>query len=184
MCIVIEGPDGAGKTTLVQKLKRQFPQLVDGERGTEDRTKLYTVTVPDTYYALKLAVDPQEAPRIWDRLFYSEFVYAPIAGREPMFSTFQTEFIQRTIEAMRVPVILCLPPLSDVKKNILVEKQMDGVIDKINSIYTSYTRMLRDRKFPLYSQIYDYSRSNVNEQYTLVCEYIDQYLYNRKMQQW
>lgn len=182
--IIVEGPDGAGKTTLVNRLRKDFPELTEGERGTSNRKLLYTVTVPDTYTALRYAVNPYDHPRIWDRLFYSEFVYAPMGGREPRFNLAQTKFIREMIEAMRVPVIVCLPPLPDVKKNVLVEDQMDGVVDKISLIYTSYTRMLRDGWFGPAVIVYDYTRQNVNEQYNQMSEKIDDYLVTRRNQQW
>lgn len=182
--IIIEGPDGAGKTTLVKRLQEDFPHLPVGERGTTDRKKLYTVTVPDTFRAIKYAVGPYAACRIWDRLFFSEFVYAPVGlpPREPMFTLSQTNFIYRMMVALQNPVILCLPPEKAVLQNVLVEEQMSGVVENIRYIHWKYGQMMSDGSFPPQTVVYDYTRGE--REYLALRKQVDQYLDERKGLQW
>lgn len=194
--VIVEGPDGAGKTTLVRKLMADVPELRIGERGTKDRKLLYTVTVPDTYRALEHAVrgkgwqtDHGVGPDpvyIWDRLFYSEFAYAPLGmpPREPMFNLSQKVHIRRIIEALRCPVILCLPPLLDVKRNVLVEEQMPGVLDKVEQIYNEYQAMLEDGHLPQQTIVYDYTREDHRERYMLILAIIYTYIKMRRERAW
>jgi hypothetical protein len=181
--IIIEGPDGAGKTTLVQKLLDEFPTgLVLGERGTTDRSKLYEVTVPDTFRALTYAVNGDKPARLWDRLFYSEFVYAPLGmpPREPMFNESQRVHITKMIQAIGAPFVLCMPPLQTVLDNMAEEReQMAGVREHIESIYSSYSTLYDDRWFPDRTYVFDYTapdaEDTVEELMADIQDYIDEY---------
>lgn len=152
--IVVEGPDGAGKTTLVNELSKEFG-LRHGERGTSDHSKLYTVTRRDTYTALGDAVKGTEQVRIWDRLYYSELVYAKTVGRPVEFNTTEQTYVQRMIEALHCPIIVCLPDYPVVAKNAGMVEQMDGVNENLVEIYNSYVRLC-DGTFPDHTHIYDY----------------------------
>lgn len=156
--VIIEGPDGAGKTTLVQHLVDRFG-LEIGERGTTDRNLLYTVTRMDTYTALSRAVHGAEAPRIWDRLFYSELIYPEVSanGRDCQFNESEVSFVQRVINAIRCPVVVCLPPIDVVRANVKHTKQMDGVTDKIDEIWARYHEFWDFGYFPDPVLLYDYT---------------------------
>lgn len=192
--IIVEGPDGAGKTSLVRRLMAEVPELRIGERGTKDRKLLYTVTVPDTFRALEHAVRGKgwhtdhnvnpDSVYIWDRLFYSEMVYAPLGmpPREPMFNAAQQQHIHRIIEALWCPVILCLPPLTDVKRNVLVEEQMPGVIDHVVDIYDSYVSMWENGEFPRQAVLYDYTTQQ--DGYDKIVSGIRAYIETRRERAW
>lgn len=139
--IIVEGPDGAGKSTLVRELQEQFPTLLEGKRGVKDRDKLWEVTRPDTYRALaKCLLDPN--PYIWDRLFYSEFAYHKITPRDCQFGAADIAVIPQVIKALRAPVIFCMPNYSTVKANAAAEHQMDGVNENLSEIYSTYEAMV------------------------------------------
>lgn len=135
--LIVEGPDGAGKSTLVNTLKKELGLIV-GERATKDRDKLYKVTRQDTYTALGAAVKGDEPVRIWDRLFFSEMVYAPVVGRECEFSERESVFIRRVMNAMGCPIIICMPPFEVVRKNVEGTHQMTGVAENLDKICAHY----------------------------------------------
>lgn len=167
--IIVEGPDGAGKTTLVVKLCREFSELRVGERGTKDRDFLWRFTVHDTMKALSRFALSQGPVCIWDRLFYSELVYAPLGmpPRPVEFNPSQQTHIMRLIHAGDFPVILCMPQLGTILKNIASEThQMPGVREKAAEIYHSYGRLLVvDDLFPERTMVYDYTgESNFTQQ--------------------
>lgn len=138
--IILEGPDGSGKSTLAKKIQEQFNFKV-GERGVADRDKLYEVTRKDTHRALAYAVEANGKPLIWDRLFYSDFVYAPVQGRDIAFTPHEQYWVQAMIDLLCCPIIVCLPSLVEVEKNITKEKQMVGVSENIGKIWRAYSTL-------------------------------------------
>ena len=158
--IIVEGPDGAGKSTLVGKLGKDLGLLV-GERATTDRKKLYTVTRQDTYTALGLEIGGNSPSRIWDRLFFSEMVYAPIVGRTCEFTEREQTTIKRIMMAIGVPIIVCYPPLETVLANVEPEErdEMDGVKGNITNIYKAYNTVMTGMPNVMH---YDYTGQNDN----------------------
>lgn len=160
--IIVEGPDGAGKSTLVERLKNRYDLRI-GERGTTDRDLLYTVTVSDTMGALAHAALGKWPVRVWDRLYYSDFVYAPLSvtPRQVAFNSSHQSHIDALVEAMRVPIIVCLPEFEVVLANTQDTHQMAGVKKNLLAIWNSYDDMTYARgtlkPFPDHRIVYDYT---------------------------
>lgn len=135
--VVVEGPDGAGKSVLVNQLADRFGLEV-GQRGVVNRDELYKVTRQDTYRALALEVQGTKPPCIWDRLFVSEFVYADIVGRPCEFSIFEASYVKSVMDVLSFPMIACLPPFEVVRENVAQAHQMKGVKEGLDKIYDRY----------------------------------------------
>jgi hypothetical protein len=158
--VIVEGCDGSGKTTLVKHICKQWG-FSQGERGTKDRDKLYEVTRKDTHKALALAVEATREPKVWDRLFYSDFVYAPIQRRPIAFQEPEASIIQAVIEAIAPPLIVCCPPLPVCEANAAKEHQMEGVNKNLRRIWERYIQMFAHEEFALMGRTgalwYDYT---------------------------
>lgn len=157
--IVVEGPDGAGKTTLIERLSKDLqiavaPKFVksDGEgSGTND---LFGEAYKDVVTML------DRGAMIYDRHpLISEYIYGPIV-RGIVPPDFLTTSAHATLRMMaeQVHVIWCLPALEIVADNVANDDelvQMNGVwlnIDKIWSMYHSM-RMW----WPGQGSVYDYT---------------------------
>lgn len=72
MIIIVEGPDGAGKTTMIEKLKKRYPAAMTFHFGApvEGEDQLLRYAVP--------MLKHPENTLIYDRSWYSEFVYGPV----------------------------------------------------------------------------------------------------------
>lgn len=181
--IIIEGSDGAGKTTLVNKLAEELG-LEIGQRATSDRDKLYTVTRQDTYRALAHAVEGHKAPYIWDRLFYSEMIYAPVVGRQMEFTLGEQTWVRRVLAAIGIPVVVCRPPLEVVKENTSRTHQMDLVADNIDAIYRSYTGAFIGHPHVMwfdYTNTYDMGEYHT---YSELVERLSHYIRSRGEREW
>lgn len=119
--IVVEGPDGAGKTTLVNELCREFGLQRVGPRLDEYRDKnLPKKPRERVYKALSWAVEG-ETLRVHDRLFWSECIYGPILRGESKFTLLEEHRIMELFRALQCPVIFVRRSwdecLEEVRKN-------------------------------------------------------------------
>ena len=170
--IVIEGPDGSGKTTLVGQLLERFPQLKLGERTGQDADRSAGV-LGDSLHAMARAVRHTPNVYIWDRLWPSELVYAKVFGRECSISPNQVDLLVRLDHAARWPLIVCLPPIDVVKTAVANSNQMEGVADKIEGIYNAYCTLGQENGY----MIYNWARPG---RFNQLLGYIEEYLFVRK----
>lgn len=174
--IIIEGPDGSGKSTLCEMLAERYGLQI-GERSSS-RENLYQTTVGDSYSAVGRAIMGYEPPAIWDRLFYSDPVYARIVRKErSQFTHDQIVWLHSLILVMGCPVVLCLPPISRVRENVMASDQMDGVVENTDNIYQAY-RMMMNFQWGHRPQLLLYNYTSPIA-YEGVCRRIDEYLVRR-----
>jgi hypothetical protein len=156
MSIILEGPDGAGKTTLASDLQAHFP-------GMEMHPRFCTsVGGPIDGLAEAVYKDARARPThfIYDRHpVISDYVYnASIPGRR-----FSPEFLTIAMGRVRERVakssftIFCLPPFMSVLRNVERdrEEQMPGVRENIELIYNLYH--MHYLMWPGRKLLYDYT---------------------------
>lgn len=76
MIIIVEGPDGAGKTTLVNKLLASHPNSVCKHFGKPESNE--AALVYWKVYALAVLNTNKDVLTIFDRSWYTDMVYGPI----------------------------------------------------------------------------------------------------------
>lgn len=178
--IVVEGPDGAGKTTLCEHLCRQF-NLEMGERATQDRNEIWRTTRADSYKALYDECMAIEPPRVWDRLGpWSDPIYS-VQGiphkREPVFTAVECRMFQAFVANPQFGIlVLCLPDLGTVLDNIrrTEHRQLKGVHEKTRAIYNSYHNLIHD------GVRYNYRQKSGITNLTAVCQAVSVHLRHRQ----
>jgi GTPase SAR1 family protein len=179
--IVVEGPDGAGKTTLVNFLASHYGFRVenkDKENRQEPGGPPKRPTRESTWEALGLAVAGHTPVLIYDRLFVSELIYGPIVKQRVDMGTTERILAERVFAALSIPFVLCMPPKEQVVDNVKrTEGQWTTAKEKIGEIYDAYAAYWP----PLIGYIhYDYTFDEPER----VIRAIDPYLERRKERSW
>lgn len=164
--IILEGPDGAGKTTLIQRINRRFAVPV-AERASD------SIKGPVSDLCGWVDNDLLNWGRkplyLYDRYpLISEPVYGPLCRQNVPERMTQGWMRSRlnTFRSMSL-VIWCIPPLETVLKNVGGDgpgKHMDGVAQSISAIWHSYAVMSNMWTGP--GMTYNYATDNPGPQDT------------------
>lgn len=128
MPIIIEGPDGAGKSTLAKSLADRLDMNILKMTANGGQS------VPE--YLQKLACDGV----IIDRCWVSEQVYSDLFKREPRIDNADAESLTELCVPIGVPIIVLLPPLHVVISRLDArgDEYADVVCPNITEIYKRY----------------------------------------------
>lgn len=158
--VIIEGPDGAGKTTLIESLRdnstRYFAILrASGPPIDVDGSPSYG------YAYMMLARQFAKSfpfPVVCDRFHaISENVYGPLLrGRKC-----------EDLETIRVQlrgakVVYCRPPLRRILANVQVHKQMAGVIEQTEALVSAYDALMEKISYDIEVFTYDYKLDSID----------------------
>ena len=143
--IIVEGPDGAGKSHLVGMLSEDLGIPVH-ERAVRDRLG---PADPQGASLWKWAYNdvttwPSQPMSISDRHpLVSEYIYGPIIRgvSAPGFNHPSAHGLRRQME-QRCLLVLCLPPHEVYLANLKQEEQMDGVDEHALQLYGLYEALI------------------------------------------
>lgn len=157
--ILLEGPDGAGKTTLATEDFPDYNQVHHGAYSTD--------TDAFQAYDKLLNVSLKSDNLVIDRMHISERIY----GREYhgfCMSDLRYEHIERQCLENRIVVVLCLPHLSTVLKNWSKGGRDEMLTNSkhLEHIYNTYSRLQMYTSLPFV--IYDYENNAFNERFSLM----------------
>lgn len=161
--IIVEGPDGGGKTTIVKVLTEWtgfpvMPRVVS--KDTEAMTDLKKWVEEDNDRGTSLA--------IYDRhRLISEPIYSPILREEqtPGFTDWVWMAEQLGRLHRRMPLmVFCLPPLETVLENTLDDPDNIAVAHKMQAIYAAYVHRaaMEKSRWPSLTIIYDYTKDSID----------------------
>lgn len=168
MSIIIEGPDGAGKTTLITGLTRETAIPVHEKASTSTGGPVDNIA---DWAKSDLATWALQPLAIYDRHpMFSEIFYGAVIRNhvDPWFGSDEASALAETMMSTGL-VIYCLPPIETVMENILVEEQLDGVSDHIGSLYDLYQKQMikLHEEFPMNVVHYDYTKGPLEYDYLL-----------------
>jgi hypothetical protein len=139
--IILEGPDGSGKSNLARRLNEQLgiplhERASSSKEGPVENLWAWTVNDVGSWS------DSHEPVAIYDRHpLISEYIYGPTARGQlkPGFTHPAAGGMIRKMQQCCL-LVLCLPPLETVRRNVLNEDvpQMAGVVAQIDSIWWQY----------------------------------------------
>ncbi|MEG2887217.1 MAG: hypothetical protein RR853_08840 [Aurantimicrobium sp.] len=135
--IIVEGPDGGGKSTLIKSIQELTGFKVAGRVVSKETKALFDLKV---WVEDNLDLGPHDA--IYDRYrLISEFIYGPILriAQQPGFT--DPDWVLHSMSKLyqNDPLIIyCLPPLEVVQWNLQGDEDNTKVVDHIEQIYTAY----------------------------------------------
>jgi DNA polymerase III delta prime subunit len=144
--IILEGPDGAGKTTLADLLAN-YHGFVRWHTNKPSRNEY----VFKTYTDLLIKALNHDQPVVFDRLHLGETIYGPVMRGKDLLGPLGVRLINRVIVARDVKFVICLPD-KWLFRHIFNTRGDDYIkqYDKASDIYDMYL---------------DYAKTNVLDVY-------------------
>ena len=138
--ILVEGNDNTGKTTLIQKLIRQFPGTpLLNNSGPASREEMIA-RLNDCFQLAEKANKSGEVV-MFDRLaLISERIYGPIVRGRMEFTPHDLKTYWTWFMNMKPIIIYCRPPLEESLKTLHERPQMDGVVKRFKEIQKAYDK--------------------------------------------
>jgi hypothetical protein len=150
MIVIVEGPDGSGKSTLVDALSARKNVHVRHWGVVDEPYKVYSEEL-DRF----LESDTPHA--VYDRFWPSEDVYGNVLRGGNRLSAGDRRLLRWRALTAGVVVILCAPPDGAIAQNVAGSDQLEGVDDELRAICDRYWGM--DFKLP--TETYDYNTRRV-----------------------
>lgn len=162
--IIVEGPDGAGKTTLIKSLQELTGFEVAPRVVSKETKALFDLQV-----WVEENLDTGDQDIIYDRYrLISEFIYGPVlrVQQQPGFTDLDwTLNMLSQLYELEPIIIYCLPPLDVVKANLANDPDNTQVVNHIEQIYTAYLQRasLDVIMRPTRTILYDYTEDGQYE---------------------
>jgi hypothetical protein len=171
--IIVEGPDGSGKSTLILALFKAFPGQLEMREGFKhsDAPNYLDWIIKELFPT----EDPTKVP-IHNRLFYSELVYGPIIRGELAVTPNQSSALKSFLRHEAF-LIYCNLPYADLVKSATELPQMEGVMDNLRTIYHGYDDLMAT-EMPYYwpqgrCTSYNFSRDTTKNVIQMVGDYLE-----------
>lgn len=159
--IIFEGPDGAGKTTLIKSFQELSGLPINPRAVAQDTTPL----IDDMRRWVWDNVQQGFQEKIFDRhRLISEFIYGSVIRVEQQPGFTDPEWVLGMIGRFYTldPIIIyCLPPLEAVRANVSADPDNVAVAEFIEPLYTAYLqKAMTDMHYrPTRTIIHDYTQA-------------------------
>lgn len=137
--IILEGADGAGKTTAAEELSRILQAPLIHSPG-------YNVNWWMSAFAHHEA-DPGDIV-IYDRFYFSEFVYGPVLRGSNRVEPWFEEYVRKVwLPSVKPLVIFCHVPYETAEVTSTARDQMAGVSEHLAEIQQAYESFFKHEAF-------------------------------------
>ncbi len=157
MITIVEGPDGAGKSTLADELAYRWPS----DLGRHHQGPFYQNVLTETLHAVsrELYHHPHV---ICDRLHLGERIYGPVYRQHDMLGDAGQRVLERALLGLgQVAQVICYPPYESVEASWLSREQLE-MLDDVDQLSQTY-RLYKTRGSMLPTTTYDWTRQTVEQ---------------------
>ncbi len=156
--IILEGPDGGGKTTLANQLVKEFGYVRKHEGPPPPGADLVA-----RYQELLNDSIESKQDVVHDRLWLGERIYGPISRGVDRLGDEGQRLFDRIHTSKKILQFVCLPPIETNQSvySLKVQEKDDYLksMDKWKEVYSSYNNWLYNNMGPFY-QLFDYSNGD------------------------
>ena len=133
--IIVEGMDGSGKTTLIDRLRYDFDELVLVRNPLDDKQDF------TTWWPQEMDREPSKIIPIHDRFFYSEIVYGPVLRQR---INAPQALVDNVAIFLRLTALLIYarPNSSIILDAVKNNEHMDGVKEKGQELLELYDNVM------------------------------------------
>lgn len=172
-CIIVEGPQGCGKTHLVNYLRENIPASnLYRLSGQADKTEQRKIKSKEMYYALlkyMKEIENSNINLVFDRTFFTEQVYCKLGYKEYSFDDVYNELL-KMLENLNYDIHYISLYLKDVniyKIRLNREHHNYQNFSLENSVnqQNMYKSLIRDIKKLKNTKVYEIAMDNFNEAY-------------------
>jgi hypothetical protein len=155
--VILEGPDGAGKTTLANVLKDRFGYQYHHEGPPPPEVN------PLIYYGQILYdYTHGDTPVVFDRLHAGELVYGPILRGKTTLTLEGIKLMNRVRSAYAIHLVFCMPGRDVAYANWRKRKgELFTDSTKFFDVYAAYEKMIQNPLFA-HSGVWDYTKLPVD----------------------
>lgn len=152
---ILEGPDGAGKTTLAKSLEGlEYVHFGPPPKGKN--------AAWHQYYALLVDLWDNHRPGgvVVDRFIHGELIYGPILRGGTDLTWAHVRMLERVLMGLEAQLVICLPPWEMVKENWLkdIDNELIKDADDLYDVYSFYWhKLLGDPLRMLPRKFYDFT---------------------------
>lgn len=153
--LIVEGPDGAGKTTLIKQLRREYDfMLVVSSGPMRTRQRFIASLMLFSYFERSYPTKPVAMlpiPIVCDRHpAISEPIYGSLF-RQPYIFEDEVTLLPST------SIIYCRPPVETIRVGLNANVQLDGVASKLDELVAAYDRRFQSAVENVF--VYDWTRA-------------------------
>lgn len=152
--VVIEGPDGAGKTTLAREAQHlEYIHFGPPPKWKNGAWLQYFDLLKDLWE------NPRPDGVVIDRFIYGELIYGPILRGGTDLTWAHVRMLERVLMGLSAQLVVCIPPWQIVwdnwQKNLADELIQDE--DQMFQVYTFYQDLLKDKNRMIPRSLFDYT---------------------------
>jgi thymidylate kinase len=156
--VILEGPDGAGKTTLGQELHARLGVHITNHGPYKGEAQIWR-----HYFESMLPAYSGVRDVILDRCWIAEPIYGKVyRGGLNRIEPWQLRILEYVADNCKLRVVLCLPPVTECIRNFNSRREMEMLDNEAQlvAVYNEYAEAWK--KLSAWAEVirYDYTRDD------------------------